>query len=71
MTISKHVLNAITKKLQKAAKEDSGYDVDIEFKDPVSFKIKDGAVRLHLNVTASVDANLLLKLIEKGLGSED
>ena len=70
MTISKHVLNAITNKLKKVAKEDSGYDVDLKFDDPISFKIRDGAAKLHINMTASVDANLLLKLIEKEFGSE-
>ena len=71
MRISKKLLNAVSKKICTAEKENSGYDVDLKFDDPISFKIKDGTAKLHLNVTASVDAALLFKLFEKELGSEE
>ncbi len=69
MKIEKWIANAIMNKLKKVAKEDSGYDIDVKFDDPISFRFKDGAAKLHINVTASVDANLLMKLME-GMGSD-
>ncbi len=68
MVLDKHIMNFIMNKLKKVAKEDSGYDIDVKFDDPISFRIKDGAAKLHVNVTASVDANLLMKILEE-LGS--
>ena len=71
MRISKRILNAVSKKICNIEKEKLGYDVEVTFDDPISLKIKDGTAKLHLNVTASVDAALLLKLMEKELGSEE
>lgn len=65
MNISKFMLNSVVKKLQSEVKDETGYEVDLRFNDPVKLKIKDGAARLHINIDAAVDANLLLKLIEE------
>ena len=65
MNVSAIVLNSIVKKLKSEVKDETGYELDLKFNDPVKLKIKDGAARLHLNVDAAVDANLLLKLIEE------
>ena len=65
MKISVKVLNWLVKKLKDEVKDETGYEVDITFKDPVSFKIKDGGAQLHVNVDAFVDANCILKLIEE------
>ena len=65
MKISAFVLNALVNKLKSEIKDETGYEVDLKFNDPVSLKIKDGGARLHLNVDAFVDANCILKLIEE------
>lgn len=65
MNVSKFMLNSVVKKLQSEVKDETGYEVDLRFNDPVKLKIKDGAARLHINIDAAVDANLLLKLIEE------
>lgn len=71
MKISKRILNAVTKRILKDVKEDSGYDVDLKFNDPISLKIKDGTATFHLNITANADAKLILDLLGKELGSEE
>lgn len=65
MKISAFVLNTLVNKLKSEVKDETGYEVDLKFNDPVSLKIKDGGARLHLNVDAFVDANCILKLIEE------
>lgn len=65
MKVSAFVLNALVNKLKSEVKDETGYEVDLKFNDPVSLKIKDGGARLHLNVDAFVDANCILKLIEE------
>ena len=65
MKISAKMLNWVIKKLKDEVKDETGYEMDLTFNDPVSFKIKDGGARLHLNVDAFVDANCILKLIEE------
>ena len=65
MKISAFVLNALVNKLKSEVKDETGYEVDLKFNDPVSLKIKDGGARLHVNCDLFADANLLLKLIEE------
>lgn len=68
-SMQKCILNGIMKKIEKEAKKETGYDVSLRFNDPIRFKIKDGAVQLHLNIDASGDIALLKQVIE-GLGEE-
>lgn len=65
MKISAKLLNFFVNKLKAEIKDETGYEVDLKFNDPVSLKIKDGGARLHLNIDAFVDANAILKLIEE------
>ena len=65
MSIGNIILKPLINKLKKEIKDDTGYEVDFIFNDPVSLKIKDGGAKVHLNVDAFVDANLLMKLIEE------
>ena len=65
MNINKHLLNLLTKKLKKEVKDETGYECNLVFKDPISLKIKDGAAKFNVNFEIGVDANLLLKLIEE------
>jgi len=70
-SLQKCILNGIMKKIEKEAQKATGYDVNLRFNDPIRFKIKDGAVQLHLNIDGSCDIALLKKAIEEwGEGSE-
>lgn len=65
MKISAFVLNALIKKLKDEVKDETGYEIDLKFNDPVNLKVKDGGAKLHVNCDLFADANLLLKLIEE------
>ena len=68
-SLQKCILNKIMKKLEKeAAKE--GYDMSLRFNDPIKFKIKDGDIRLHLNIDANCDVALIKKFIDD-MGAEE
>lgn len=64
-SLQKCILNGIMKKIEKEAKKETGYDVNLRFNDPIRFKIKDGNVQLHLNIDANADVALLKKMIEE------
>ena len=65
MTINNIILKPIIKKLKKEIQDETGYEADIVFNDPISLKIKDGGARLHVNFDTFIDANFLLKIIDE------
>ena len=65
MTIPKAILNPVMKRLKKEIKDDTGYEISINFREPIRLKVEDGGARLTINVETMVDANLLSKLLEE------
>ena len=64
-SIQKCILNGISKRIEKELKKGTGYEASLTFNDPIRFKIKDGNVKLHLNIDTSIDAALIKKAIEE------